>query len=190
MLNGQVDSDLKARVIEQAKLWYGDQVNNWEHLRTYHIKHALPVQSCDYLQTVEKAESSENSIHFCGDYKNFASINGAMVSGRQLAESLGSDGNHISRTTIVDLDSYSDVATRMKALVLKGASRDDVANQLKQDEYSIMKSIRVFQLVYDLRLGDAKSAVLNSSCWKAEKEQHAEFVDQLLDDLGSYDESD
>ena len=57
----------------------------------------------------------------------------------------------------MDLDSFSDIAAELRTLVLEGASREEVASQLKQNGYSVMQSIRVFQLVYDLRLGDAKS---------------------------------
>ena len=82
------DEQLEAKVLKQAKDWYGSQVDDWQHIRTYRIEHALPSQSCDAMSQVEKSQEPEAGIHFCGDYQNYASINGAMVSGRKLATTL------------------------------------------------------------------------------------------------------
>ena len=81
------DSELESKVLTQAKTWYGDQVESWQHIKTYEIPQALPSQSCANLETVDKQQTTDG-IHFCGDYLNFASINGAMASGKTLAEKL------------------------------------------------------------------------------------------------------
>lgn len=83
-------SDLVSRVLQQAVDWYGNQVDSWEHIRTYEIPFALPNQSAQRLDPVAKAPTNSDKIFYCGDYQNFASIQGAMESGRKTAEHLAS----------------------------------------------------------------------------------------------------
>lgn len=82
------DQQLEAKVLGQAKEWYGAQVDDWQHVRSYRIEHALPVQSCDDLSPVEQSQEPVDGVHFCGDYQNYASIHGAMASGGKLAAML------------------------------------------------------------------------------------------------------
>ncbi len=86
--NEQNRGDLEEAVRNQLSGWYGDQVKNWETLRTYRIEQALPTQVPPSLDPVEKPAEPENGYFICGDHRNTASIHGAMVSGRRTAEAI------------------------------------------------------------------------------------------------------
>jgi phytoene dehydrogenase-like protein len=66
-------------VREQLTAWFGPAVRGWRHLRTYRIAHAQPEAS----SVAYPAE-----LHVCGDHRESASIQGALVSGRKAAESV------------------------------------------------------------------------------------------------------
>ena len=75
--------------------WFGNQVQTWRHLRTYHIPYALPAQSPPALSSVAKSPRKRKGIWLCGDYLDTASIQDAMVSGRRAAEDV-LQGSHLS----------------------------------------------------------------------------------------------
>lgn len=85
------ETDLQQSVRKQLSSWYGKQVEQWKHLRTYRIKYALPDQSPEALATKDRHYKSGASLYFCGDYKETGSINGAMLSGRKAAEAIMRD---------------------------------------------------------------------------------------------------
>lgn len=85
------DCDLQAAVIRQLTEWFGDQVKNWEHLRTYRIRYALPDQTPQAVAAVNHSYKADCPIYSCGDYKETGSINGAMLSGRQAADAVIAD---------------------------------------------------------------------------------------------------
>ncbi len=76
--------DLPAAVIAELAAWFGPEVREWQHLRTDCIEHALPEQppGCG------KFPSLSPGLHLCGDYLTSASIEGAIISGQDTAESL------------------------------------------------------------------------------------------------------
>ena len=83
------NSLLEASVRAQMQEWFGDEVNHWRHLRTYWIPDALPAQT-----TITPANGNSRvtrGLYVCGDYRDTASINGALRSGRHAAEALGAD---------------------------------------------------------------------------------------------------
>ncbi len=82
---------LEESIRSQMTDWYGQQVSKWKHLRTYRIKYALPDQSPEALAVRQNSYKQMGSLYFCGDYKEGATINGAMVSGRKAAESVLQD---------------------------------------------------------------------------------------------------
>ena len=88
VLGSEHGEDLTNRVIEQARDWYGSQVDDWEHIKTYQIPFALPRQGLSELTQVAKALTSESGTIRCGDHLNFASIQGAMQTGRLAAEAV------------------------------------------------------------------------------------------------------
>ncbi len=85
MSDEQVDEAVRSHLSS----WYGKQVSAWRHLRTYRVKYALPSQSPKDLAGVDKNYDTPPLFN-CGDYKETGSINGAMASGRKVAEAISS----------------------------------------------------------------------------------------------------
>jgi len=80
------ENRLRAEVLEQLEDWFGSSVKDWRHLRTYRIPHALPRQASPALAIPERPVRWQPGIFVCGDHRDNASIQGAMVSGRRAAE--------------------------------------------------------------------------------------------------------
>lgn len=78
---------LEADVLREMAGWYPDAVN-WEHLKTYTIKYALPNddQVCDNIPA--DAIRLTDQCFICGDHLMNGSINAAMKSGRLAAEAI------------------------------------------------------------------------------------------------------
>ncbi|MFN8552159.1 MAG: NAD(P)/FAD-dependent oxidoreductase [Candidatus Obscuribacterales bacterium] len=95
---GVQDSQLDEEVRAELKSWFGEQVRSWRFLRAYRIKYALPDQSPPQLATAEKPVKLKPGIYVCGDHRDNASINGALVSGRRTAESILHDLKQIDKT--------------------------------------------------------------------------------------------
>jgi protoporphyrinogen oxidase len=75
-------------VLDQLERWFGSQVTDWRHLRTYRIPYALPNQAAPALSTPERDVRRAPGLFVCGDHMDNASINGAMVSGRRAAHAV------------------------------------------------------------------------------------------------------
>lgn len=84
-------SNLLAEVRRQLSDWFGAAVRDWQHLRTYRIPYALPTQSPPALAEPERSVRQEPRLYVCGDHRDNASIQGAMVSGRRAAEAILED---------------------------------------------------------------------------------------------------
>jgi len=78
-------------VLDQLERWFGAQVTDWRHLRTYRIPYALPNQAAPALATPERDVRRAAGLFVCGDHMDNASINGAMVSGRRAAQAVVSE---------------------------------------------------------------------------------------------------
>jgi protoporphyrinogen oxidase len=88
-LAAAVDEDeLVSTVRTELSAWYGAQVQQWRHLRTYTIPYALPNQHPPALLLPERPVQVRQGVYVCGDHRDTASIHGAMVSGRRTAEAL------------------------------------------------------------------------------------------------------
>ena len=75
-------TQLEEKVKQELVRWFGDDVLAWQHLRTDTIRRALPEQ----LPAVERKGYSEAlGVYICGDHCLSASIEGAVVSGKQVA---------------------------------------------------------------------------------------------------------
>ena len=79
------DPEIPEIVRAELRNWFGTQVEEWEHLRTDVIRHALPEQppgseAPGYLM--------EDGIYLCGDHTTSASIEGAIVSGNKTAQAI------------------------------------------------------------------------------------------------------
>lgn len=77
---------LATAVKDELIAWFGSSVHDWQHLRTDRIQEALPEQlpNAGLTQTYVQHEG----IYVCGDHRNTASIEGAVVSGKHAAEAL------------------------------------------------------------------------------------------------------
>ncbi len=85
------DNDLPDRVKEELSGWFGEQVEDWIHLRTDLIKHALPEQLPAPGGPKKEAFLKMGDVWICGDHTSSASIEGAIVSGSQTAEMMMAD---------------------------------------------------------------------------------------------------
>ena len=80
------DDELETAVRRQMTAWFGLQVAEWSHLATYRIRHALPAFEPGAAPTT--LNPTLPGIHLCGDYRESASLNGAMRSGRLTANTV------------------------------------------------------------------------------------------------------
>ena len=79
-----IEGDLEEMAREQLRGWWGPQVDEWRHLRTYRISHGQPVQDPPF--NPEKDVELGDGMFVCGDHRDTGSIQGAMYSGRRCAE--------------------------------------------------------------------------------------------------------
>ena len=78
--------DLDEVVREQMVDWFGMAVTDWKLLQIDRIPCALPSQRPPALSGARKPLKVADRLYQCGDHTRFASINGAMESGRVVAE--------------------------------------------------------------------------------------------------------
>ncbi len=86
--NDTIADDIESQVRAQLQEWYGQAVNSWRLLRSYNIPYALPDQACPALAEPQRAIHYAPGIYVCGDHRDNASIEGALVSGRRTAEAV------------------------------------------------------------------------------------------------------
>ena len=85
---GEDPAYLMTEVRQQLEEWFGPVVQEWQQLRTYSIPYALPAQTPPALSVPERPARLPSGIYVCGDHRDNASINEAMVSGRRTAEAI------------------------------------------------------------------------------------------------------
>lgn len=74
--------ELTKQVQRELVDWFGESAKSWEHLRTGHIRKALPIDPPGHL-----SESPENGpVYRCGDFTTSGSIEGAIISGLRTAD--------------------------------------------------------------------------------------------------------
>ncbi|QDG53474.1 FAD-dependent oxidoreductase [Persicimonas caeni] len=81
------EEKLIAQCRAQLSRWFHG-VADWEHLRTYVLHNSLPRQAPDTMPPVHKSLDMGHGVWVCGDHRDTASINGAMLSGRRVAEAI------------------------------------------------------------------------------------------------------
>ncbi len=91
---GTPEGALDVEVRRELKDWFGGQVDQWRHLRTYRIPDAQP--ALPSLDPPSRAVRLEPGLYVCGDHREQASIQGALVSGRLAAEAVLADLAEIS----------------------------------------------------------------------------------------------
>ena len=82
------DRSLEQSVRAQLTDWFGTQVAQWRYLRCYRILHALQGQLPEMLETNPGTVRIRDGLFICGDHRENATINGAMLSGRRAAEAI------------------------------------------------------------------------------------------------------
>lgn len=85
------DLELDRAVRYQLVNWFGAVVRDWELVKIYRIKQALPAQPPSWLEPPERPVRAGDGLYVCGDHRDNASIQGAMVSGRRAAEAVLAD---------------------------------------------------------------------------------------------------
>ncbi len=71
--------------------WFGTVVDSWKMLRSYTVAHALPQQRHAEWEQVAVRVAGTGGVYMCGDYRETASIQGALASGRRAAEGVIKD---------------------------------------------------------------------------------------------------
>jgi phytoene dehydrogenase-like protein len=82
------DLQLEAEVRKQMARWFGTSVEDWQHLKTYRIRHALPLQAPPANNPKLQPVRIRPNVYICGEYGSLPSINWAMLSGRRAAEAI------------------------------------------------------------------------------------------------------
>ena len=82
------DRELDAAARAQLRGWYGTQVDAWDLLRVDRIAWAQPRQDPSDLPTLARSVEVGANLWVCGDHRDTASIQGALVSGRRTAEAV------------------------------------------------------------------------------------------------------
>lgn len=85
------DAQLGGFIIAQMKNWFGPVARSWRFLKSYRIPHAQPQQYPGALEPAERPVRVRPGVYLCGDHRDTASINGAMLSGRRAAEAVLAD---------------------------------------------------------------------------------------------------
>ena len=84
-LVGSASREFQMSSVEaELEEWFGSQVSDWKHLKTYRIEHALPAQPVGFFTRLTTKLSAGQFL--CGDYCESGSIQGAMLSGRKASE--------------------------------------------------------------------------------------------------------
>ncbi|MET4074484.1 NAD(P)/FAD-dependent oxidoreductase [Hymenobacter sp. UYCo722] len=78
------EAELVPLLRQELAAWFGPAARDWEHLRTYRIAAALPV----YLagQPPRQPLMLAENLYRCGDWTSYPSLNGALGTGREVAE--------------------------------------------------------------------------------------------------------
>lgn len=82
LTDGIDDPELSQRVLSELHDWFGEQVNEWKHLKTDTIRKALPGSTPGHGIT---KSANESGMIVCGDHTTSASIEGAIISGLHAA---------------------------------------------------------------------------------------------------------
>ncbi|UFH54642.1 NAD(P)/FAD-dependent oxidoreductase [Spirosoma sp. KNUC1025] len=79
---------LVEQIRQELTNWFGAEVQQWRHLRTYHIPQALPVYTPEQagLDAIRKPLRLAENLYQCGDQMTYPSLNAAMQTGREVAE--------------------------------------------------------------------------------------------------------
>ncbi len=83
---------------DELRLWFGDKAKEFRYLVDYSIPHALPRQSPGDNPFGKAPLQNESGYWICGDYRFSSSIQGAMASGRAVAEAISNSKSDASNS--------------------------------------------------------------------------------------------
>jgi phytoene dehydrogenase-like protein len=83
---GVLDPVVEPLVRSELRIWWGDVVDSWRHLRTDAIAHGQP----DHVPPTSPKQRVhlEGNLFICGDHRDTGSIQGALFSGRRCGEAV------------------------------------------------------------------------------------------------------
>lgn len=84
--------DLELRVRNQCADWFGRQAETWNHLHTFRIEHALPLQEPPTANPYMAPEPFSKNLRIVGEHQSLPGIQWALLSGRMAAEAIIADG--------------------------------------------------------------------------------------------------
>ncbi len=82
---------LDGGVRTHLKKWFGPAVDSWKLLKAYPLSRALPQQRHAEWEQAPVRLGASGGVYMCGDYRETASIQGALASGRRVAEAVLQD---------------------------------------------------------------------------------------------------
>ncbi|MCB0564980.1 MAG: FAD-dependent oxidoreductase [Phaeodactylibacter sp.] len=86
---GRGGEELAKAIKEEARRWFGGQVDTWRLLNIRNVAYALPAQQQVRHDINPDALQLNEQLFICGDHLLNGSINAAMRSGRLAAEAIG-----------------------------------------------------------------------------------------------------
>lgn len=89
ILGADDSAETERTVRTQLAHMYGCDTSGWEHVRTYAIKHALP--AIPPGTPLRRSVRVRDGLYMCGDFRDTASIQGALVSGHRAAAAVHTD---------------------------------------------------------------------------------------------------
>ncbi len=98
---GASDADIDTAARAQLESWFGPGagVGSWRLLRTDRVAHAQPAQPPGSLFPPQRSCRLADGLLVCGDHRDNASIQGALVSGRRAADAVLASESRAERTT-------------------------------------------------------------------------------------------
>lgn len=85
------DAQLESEVRRQLIGWFGSAVDEWRHLRTYRIRHALPDMTAPALDEPQRPVQLGDGLFVCGDHREHGTIHGALASGWRAAQAVAAE---------------------------------------------------------------------------------------------------
>ncbi len=82
------DDGIDRLVRAQLRGWWGGDVGDWHRLRLDRIPYAQPRMDPRDLPTLRRPVRVDDRTWICGDHRDTASLQGALVSGRRTAEAI------------------------------------------------------------------------------------------------------
>ncbi len=82
------NTSMEETVRSQLVNWFGSQVKNWQHLRTYRLLNAQPALSPPFVLNNLSPSKIRAGLYMCGDHRSTATFNGAIGSGRETAQEI------------------------------------------------------------------------------------------------------